>query len=281
MLGTEGASERAAGPELPGWVPDGVDVTTLSPARMYDYMLGGHHNFAIDREYAERAEQVLPGVRKIAHANRAFLGRAVQWLIGAGIRQFLDIGSGIPTLGNVHEVAERVAPEARVMYVDIDPVAVAHTQAILAGNPRVRVLQEDLRRPRHIVDHTDVTGLLDFSQPIAVMMVSVLHFIPESDDPYAIVGQLRDAVVSGSYIALSHSTLTPELAETFETVRQMSQSGPAPLHFRSPEQIARLLDGLDVVEPGIVPINDWHPDPDDEDDSEYQMGYLAAVGRKP
>jgi S-adenosyl methyltransferase len=129
---------------------------------MYDYMLGGYHNFAIDREYAERAEQVLPGVRKIAHANRAFLGRAVQWLADAGIRQFLDIGSGIPTSGNVHEVAERVAPETRVMYVDIDPVAVAHTRAILAGNPRIRVLQEDLRKPWHIVGHPDVTGSAGF-----------------------------------------------------------------------------------------------------------------------
>jgi S-adenosyl methyltransferase len=279
VLGADGGSDREAASESPGWAPEGIDVTTPNPARMYDYMLGGDHNFAIDREYAKRAEQVLPGVREIAHANRAFLGRAVRWLVGAGIRQFLDIGSGIPTLGNVHEVAERAAPEIRVMYVDIDPVAVTHTRAILAGNPRVRVLREDLRSPRRILNHPDVTGLLDFSQPISVMLVSVLHFIPESDDPYAIVGEFRDAVVAGSYIALSHATLTPEQAKAFETIRQMSQSS-VPLQFRTREQIARLLTGLDIVEPGIVPTAHWHPDPD-EVDSEYQMGMLAAVGRKP
>jgi S-adenosyl methyltransferase len=268
------------GRELPSWVPEGVDVTVPNAARQYDYLLGGYHNFAIDREFAERAEQIYPGIRRGGYANREFLGRAVRWLARAGIRQFLDIGSGIPTLGNVHEIAEQEAPEARVMYVDIDPIAVAHARAILSGHPRVKVLQADLRRPIDIMDHPDVTGLLDFSKPVAVVLAAVLHFIPEAADPYAIVGQLRDAVVSGSYIAVSHMTWVPELAKAQATVQQMSQQTPTPVQFRSREQIAQLLTGLDIVEPGLVPVLDWHPDPS-EGTSEPWPTLLVAVGRKP
>lgn len=144
------------GVESPSRVSDGVDVTVPNAARIWDYLLGGFYNFAVDREHAERMEQVHPGAKQGVFACRAFLGRVVRWLADAGIRQFLDIGSGLPTVGNVHEVAEQVAPEARVMYVDIDPVAVGHTHAILAGNPRVGVLQADLRRPVDIVKHPDV-----------------------------------------------------------------------------------------------------------------------------
>jgi hypothetical protein len=203
MPGTEGAREREL--ETPSWVPEGVDVTVPNVARMYDYVLGGYHNFAVDREYAERLEQAFPGLRQGAYAARALLGRVVRRLVDAGIRQFLDIGSGIPTVGNVHEVTERVASGVRVMYVDIDPVAVAHTRAILAGHPRVRMLQADLRRPVDIVNHPDVRDLLNLSEPVAVILMSVLHFIPDADNPERIVGQLRDTVAAGSYIALSHA----------------------------------------------------------------------------
>jgi SAM-dependent methyltransferase len=266
--------------ELPDWVPEGIDVTVPNAARMYDYALGGYHNFAVDREFVERAEQAIPGASLTAHANRAFLGRVVRWLVDAGITQFLDIGSGIPTLGNVHEIAERAAPEARVMYVDIDPVAVAHSRAILAGHPRVGVLEADLRRPADIVNHPDVTELLDFSEPVAVMLLAVLHFVPDTDDPLAIIAQLRDAVVRGSYIALSHGTPIPDLEGELNTIRQLYRRTPTPLHLRTKEQIAELLTHLDLVEPGIVPITDWCPDPH-ESDSEPQSGVLAAVGCKP
>jgi hypothetical protein len=273
-----GAQEREV--KLPGWVPEGVDVTVPNVARMYDYVLGGYHNFAVDREYAEKLEQAFPGLREGAYAARALLSRVVRWLVDAGIRQFLDIGSGIPTVGNVHEIAERAAPEVRVMYVDIDPIAVAHTRAILAGHPRVRVLQADPRRPVDIVDHPDVTDLLDFSEPVAVMLMSVLHFIPDADDPERIVGQLRDAVVAGSYIALSHAVHVTERAEAFEAVRQVSQRTPTPWHLRSQEQVARLLTGLDLVEPGIVTLAEWHPNLS-EGPSQPWPGHLVAVGRKP
>jgi hypothetical protein len=266
--------------ELPDWVPEGIDVTVPNAARMYDYALGGYHNFAVDREYVARAEQVIPGASLVAHANRAFLGRVVRWLVDAGITQFLDIGSGIPTLGNVHEIAERATPQARVMYVDIDPVAVAHSRAILAGHPRVRVLEADLRRPVDIVDHPEVTELLDFSEPIAVLLSAVLHFIPDADDPKAILAQLRDAVVRGSYIALSHGTPVPDLEGELDEIRQLYRRTPTPLHLRTSEQIAELLAGLDIVEPGIVPITDWRPEPG-ESDGQAQPGVLAAVARKP
>jgi S-adenosyl methyltransferase len=268
--------------ESPEWVPEGVDVTVPNVARAYDYVLGGYHNFAVDRELAELGEQHFPGMRHVMHANRAFLGRAVRWLVGAGIRQFLDIGSGIPTVGNVHEIAEKAAPEARVMYVDIDPVAVAHTRAILAGHQRVKVLQADLRHPIEIVDHPDVMELLDFSIPVAVVLSGVLHFISDADDPSRILAQLRDAIVADSYIALTNWTQVAEYAEGQEALRQMSNQTPTPVTLRSREQVAQLLTGLEIVEPGIVPAADWHPDPDEDEAREFAPGVLlAAVGRKP
>jgi S-adenosyl methyltransferase len=280
MSGTDGGQGRNA--ELPEWVPESIDVTVPNVARAYDYVLGGYHNFAADRELAELGEERFPGMRQVIYANRAFLDRAVRWLVGAGIRQFLDIGSGIPTLGNVHEIAETAAPGVRVMYVDIDPVAVAHTQAILAGHPRVGVLQADLRHPIEIVDHPDVTELLDFSIPVAIVLSGVLHFISDADDPFAILAQLRDAIVADSYIALTNWTQVAEYAETQEALRQMSKQTPTPVTLRSREQVARLLTGLEIVEPGIVPAVDWHPNPDGEDTREFAPGVLlAAVGRKP
>ena len=266
--------------ELPDWVPEGIDMTVPNVARIYDYALGGYHNFAVDREFFERTEQLIPGVRLYGYANRAFLGRAVRWLAEAGIKQFLDIGSGIPTLGNVHEIAEQVAPETRVMYVDIDPIAVAHSRAILAGHPRVKVLEADLRMPAAIVDHPDVTRLLDFSEPVAVVLSAVMHFVPDADDPRAILATLRDAVVGGSYLVLSHSAPVPSLEGEQDTVQQLYQRTPTPLHLRTSEQMAELLAGLDLVEPGIVPITDWRPDPHDRDEVPGP-GLLAAVGRKP
>jgi len=243
-------------------------------------MLGGCHNFAVDREYAERIEQILPGAAQGAYANRAFLGRVIRWLASAGIRQFLDIGSGIPTMGNVHEIAEQAAPGARVMYVDVDPIAVAHTRAILAGNPRVRVLQADLRRTTEIVDHPEVTGLLDFSEPVAVVLSAVLHAIVDADDPYGIVARLRDAVVADSYIVISHVTWVAEMGETLEAIQQLGKRTATPGQIRSREEVARLFTGLHLVEPGIVPVTEWHPDPSEGVHKNWP-GLIGAVGRKP
>jgi hypothetical protein len=180
----------------------------------------------------------------------------------------------------VHEVVEGIAPDARVMYVDIDPIAVAHTRAILSGNPRVGVVQADLRHPMDIMDHPDVTGLLDFSEPVAVMLVSVLHFISDDDDPYGIVARLLDAVVAGSFIALAHGTKVPELAEALEASKKLYQRTPTPAYPRSREEIARLLAGLEIIEPGIVPVTDWRPDPSTSA-GESWPSVLATVARKP
>lgn len=273
-------SDLECGAGLPSWVPEGVDVNVPNAARVYDYLLGGFHNFAVDREFAERLEQVCPGIRLGSHANRAFLGRVVRWLARAGIRQFLDIGSGIPTMGNVHEVAEEVAPGVRVVYVDIDPVAVAHARAVLDGHPRVKVLQADLCQPHGILNHPEVTWFLDFSEPVGVLLSAVLDFIPDAGNPSDIVAQLRDGVAPGSYFAMSHGTHVPELAEPYEALEQMYRRTPTSLHLRSHEQVAQLFTGLDLVEPGLVLVSDWHPDPS-ECAAEPWPGFLAGVGRKP
>src|SRR5262245_61809531 len=191
--------------DRPDWVPVDIDIDKPSASRVYDYSLGGSHNFAADRAIAKALHAAVPDGPLIARANRAFLRRAVLYLIDAGMRQFLDIGSGIPTVGNVHQVAQRAAPDTRVVYVDIDPVAVAHSQAILTGNDRATAIQADARHPETILAHRRVRELLDFDQPVAVMLVAVLHLVRD-DDPAGIVAALTGAVVPGSYVAISHLT---------------------------------------------------------------------------
>ncbi|WP_432824829.1 SAM-dependent methyltransferase [Dactylosporangium sp. CA-092794] len=263
---------------LPEWVPEGVDITTPNAARVYDYTLGGFHNFQVDREFAEEAQRAWPGIYQLAHANRSYLGRAVQFLAGLGVRQFLDIGSGIPTLGNVHEVAQAMIPDARVAYVDIDPVAVAHSRHILAGNPHAIAISGDLRRPDEILAHPEVLGLLDFSEPVALLLMAVLHFVPDDDDPGAIVRQFDEAAVSGSYVALSHGIPAGAQADAQDQVKTLYQRTPTAIHVRTPERVVGLIDGFTVVEPGLVPITDWRPDP--EDDEPPQPAVFAAVARK-
>lgn len=265
----------------PAWVPEGVDITVPNAARVYDYALGGHHNFTVDRELFRQTEAAMPGVRLVAHANRAFLGRAVRWLVAAGVRQFLDIGSGIPTLGNVHEVAQNADPSTRVMYVDIDPVAVEQSRAILAGNPRAAVIEGDLRKQDEIVYHPQVVDLLDFSEPVAVLLIAVLHFIPDSDDPAGIIRRLTDALVAGSYVAVSHVVPDPDphRRQAQERARKLYERTPTPVQVRTHRQIEAMLNGLDIVPPGVVTASDWQPDP--EADDEPQPVAAAVVARKP
>ena len=202
----------------------------------------------------------------------------MRWLAGDGIRQFLDVGSGIPTLGNVHEVAQYAAADARVVYVDIDPVAVAHSRRILAGNRYATAIQGDLRQPQDILGHPDVIDLLDFSRPVGVLMVAVLHFIDEADDPAGILQQFADATVTGSYVAVSHAVPAADAAGQ-ENVRRLYQRTPTSLHVRTPVQVAGLLAGWRVLEPGLVPISDWHPDLEDVDDP-AQRSAIGGVARK-
>ncbi|MGK5682588.1 SAM-dependent methyltransferase [Actinoplanes sp. URMC 104] len=265
-----------------GWVPEGVDITVPDAARVYDYALGGVHNFAVDREFWHRAEKMFPDAGLVARANRAFLGRAVRWLAGRGVCQFLDIGSGIPTLGNVHEVAQDADPAARVMYVDIDPIAVQQSRSLLAGNPYARVVEGDLRKPDGILYHPEVLDLFDFSEPVAVLTVAVLHFVPDEADPAGLLRRLGEPLVSGSYLVVSHAGLaeTPEGREAQERARKLYERTPTPVVIRSREQVAALIpDAFELVEPGITGASDWHADPDEADDPP-QPTALVAVARK-
>jgi len=263
------------------WVPEGVDVTVPDASRVYDYALGGVHNFAVDREFWARAEKAMPGARAVAHANRAFLGRAVRELAAAGVTQFLDIGSGIPTLGNVHEVAQDANPLARVMYVDRDPIAVQQSRALLAGNPLARVIEADLRDPDAILFHPHVLELLDFSQPIAVLVVAVLHFIPDSDRPSAIISRIADTLVSGSYLVVSHAgpEETAQKRAAQEAARRLYEGTATPLTLRDGAALAALIDDrFEFVEPGLVAATEWRPEPDEA--GPPQPAALVAVARR-
>jgi SAM-dependent methyltransferase len=264
----------------PDWVPPDVDTKRANVARVYDYWLGGSHNFLPDQDLARAIAAVEPNVRAMARANRAFLGRAVRFLADAGIRQFLDIGSGIPTEGNVHEVAQHAAPGAHVVYADIDPVAVAHSKAILAGNSSAAIIEADLREPEKILTQHTVGQLIDFSQPAGLLLVMVLHFIADAEDPWRIVATLRDALAPGSYLVLGHGTdeSKPAVAQAFEKVYNRNVSTQA--HVRSREQILRLFDGFDLVDPGLVFMPQWRPDsPADVPDDPSQFWGLVGVGR--
>ncbi|MCM4078752.1 SAM-dependent methyltransferase [Paractinoplanes hotanensis] len=265
-----------------GWVPEGVDITVPDASRVYDYALGGVHNFAVDREFWHRAEKMFPDARLVARANRAFLGRAVRRLTGLGVRQFLDIGSGIPTLGNVHEVAQEADPEARVMYVDIDPIAVQQSRSLLAGNPYARVIQGDLRKPDDILYHPDVLDLFDFSEPVAVLTVAVLHFVPDSAGPAGILRRLGEPLVSGSHLVISHlgPDATPAGRAAQEQARRLYEKTPTPVVIRTREQIAALIGGeFELLPPGVVGSAEWHPDPDEAGDPP-QPTALVAIARK-
>ena len=206
--------------------------TGPAAARVYDFYLGGFHNFAADREMGRQAIQMWPELPEIMRSNRGFLRRAVEFLVDAGVRQFLDLGSGIPTVGNVHEIAQRLAPDTRVVYVDNDPVAVEHSPAILAGDDRTAVVQRDLRDPEAVLADPAVPALLDLSRPVAVLMVAVLHFVPDEDDPAGLVARFRDAVAAGSYLALSHAT-AGERADRAAEHRGLYQRTATPMTMRT------------------------------------------------
>jgi S-adenosyl methyltransferase len=263
------------------WVPPEVDTRRANVARVYDYLLGGTHNFLADQDVARAIIAVEPNARGVGQANRAFLGRAVRYLAGAGIRQFLDVGSGIPTQANVHEVAQEAVPGASVVYADIDPVAIAHSGAILAGNPDAAIIEADLREPATVLDRAAGTGLIDFSKPVGLLLLAVVHFIADEDDPWGIVAALRDALAPGSYLVLSHGTVegAPDVAQAAEKVYQRAAS--AGLRMRSRQDIARFFDGFELVEPGLVAIPYWRTDTSGGlpvDQSKF-WGGLAGVAR--
>jgi SAM-dependent methyltransferase len=259
------------------WVSRGADTDRANTARGYDYWLGGSHNFPADREVARAISEIEPATPAIARANRAFLGRAVRFLAGAGIGQFLDIGSGIPTERNVHEVAQEADPAARVAYVDVDPVAVAHGRAILAGNPGAAIVEADLRDPGKILADSEVQGLIDFGRPAGLLLTGVLHFIAATDDPWRIVATLRDALAPGSYLVLGHATDAGRPGTQAVYNRSVADT----LHLRSRAGIFRFFEGFDLVDPGLVFVPLWRPDsPADVPDDPTPFGTLVGVARK-
>jgi hypothetical protein len=266
--------------DRPDWAPDTIDVERPSSARVYDYLLGGSHNFAADREAARLLMTAFPEIPLVAQANRAFLRRAIRYLSAAGIRQFLDIGSGIPTVGNVHEIAQQADPGTRVVYVDVDPVAVAHSREILAGNDRAAVIEEDVRHPELILEHPDLRAVLDLRQPVGVLIVSVLHFLPDSDDPWTITSRLRSAISPGSYLAISHGTTEGFAAEDSAAgTEKYQRSVGVGITPRSKDSILRFFDGYELVEPRLTWIACWHPDsPDDVGEHPERSAVLGGVG---
>jgi hypothetical protein len=262
------------------WVPKGIDVDRPSGARVYDYLLGGGHNFRADRRMVEQLLVVQPDLPLIVQANRAFLRRVVRFLVKAGVRQFLDVGSGIPTEGHVHEIAQAAAPDARVIYIDIDPVAVAHTRQILEGNARAAVIQEDLRRPEEIIDAPEVWRLFDLERPVAVLVMAVLHHLSDAEDPTNLLARLTGPLASGSYLAISHGTTdgfrSPPIGP------EIYRRGGIHLTTRSRSQIEAMFKGWDLVEPGVVWVPQWHPEwPDDPERRAENSGLYGGVARKP
>jgi trans-aconitate methyltransferase len=264
-------------------VTDRIDTSVAHPARRYDYWLGGKDNFQADRESGDLIAGLYPGIRTAAVENRRFLRRAVEYLAGeAGIRQFLDIGTGIPTANNTHEVAQRIAPTSRIVYVDNDPIVLAHARALLQSAPegRTAYLDADLRDPGRILDDPDLRSTLDLSQPVALMLIAVLHFVQDEEDPYAIVRRLLSALPSGSYLALSHGTLDflpPEVkaAAAASSVR-------SDMFGRTREGVARFLDGLEIVAPGVTNLTEWRAeDEPDPRPAPSEVSVYGAVARVP
>jgi SAM-dependent methyltransferase len=269
--------------DRPDWAPPEIDLTVPSVSRVYDYFLGGTHNFEVDQRAAQVALQALPDIPAIGFANRAVMARAVEFCVNRGVTQFLDIGSGIPTFNNVHEVAQDARPDARVVYVDHDVVAVAHTNAMLTCNPNATTALADLRKPRSILEHPETRRLLDFKQPIALLLIAVVHFLDDGERPAEIIAELRDALAPGSIMVITHASDAhyPSASSRRRVLSIYEQTG-SPLIFRAGADIAPFFAGFDVVEPGIVPMPQWRPDAGAEGVQHDPAGLygLAGVGVK-
>ena len=263
----------------PDWAPEDIDLDRPNAARVYDFLLGGSANFAKDREFAQRLSEIAPEAAKMARSNRAFLRRAVTFCVRNGIRQFLDLGSGIPTAGNVHEIVQRIDPSARVVYVDVEPVAVAHTRLMLADNQNADVLHADLVAPEAVLSSPATRRLLNLDEPVAVLVVSVLHFLGDDAGPHAAVARYVEAMAPGSYLVLSH--IASEDTAEQSRARNLYQTDAVPIVGRTREQLEAFLTGMEIVSPGIVWTPQWRPESsDDVTNPERSKGY-AAVARKP
>jgi SAM-dependent methyltransferase len=278
-----------------GTLPVEIDTTVAHEARVYDYWLGGKDNYQADRALGDVIAGQIPTIRTMARANRAFLGRAVRYLVReAGIRQFLDIGTGIPTSGNVHQIAQQTAPHTRVVYVDNDPIVLAHARALMSGTPEgmTRFIHADLHDPKTILEHPAIAETLDLDQPVAVMLVAIMMYFRAADDPHGIISTLLDAVPSGSYLTISHPTADFN-AEAMAGVVAAAEHSGIPFVPRSRAETEGLLTGLELVEPGVVPVLAWRPDGQPTDSSVVPLReehppvdpesayYWGAIGKKP
>ncbi|MEV4012640.1 SAM-dependent methyltransferase [Nonomuraea angiospora] len=257
----------------------GIDVTRPSVARMYDYYLGGKDNFEVDRDAVRRVEKAMPEIRQLAQENRAFLRRAVRYMARQGIRQFIDIGSGLPTVGNTHEIAQQIIPDARVVYVDNDPVVLQHGRALLATDHNTTVAAADMRRPADVLGHPETVKLIDFNEPVGVLMIAMVHFLT-LEERASVMGQLRHALVAGSHLTATHVTVDGHSADAVAQIETVYAATPTPIYFREHADVASFFDGFDLVDPGLVTIDTWHPDPADPAPAATRWLY-GGVARKP
>ena len=266
--------------DRPSWAPDEVDITRASVARVYDYYLGGSHNFEADRRFAEQVLAVLPEMATVAQANRAFLRRIVRHLCDQGVTQFLDLGSGIPTAGNVHEIAAAENPDARVLYVDNDPIAVVHSRALLDGDERTEVLAADLTDPRQVLNAPLTRSHLDLTRPVAVLLVSVLHFVPDAVGPAGFVRAYADATAPGSHVVITHASDEGGHAGASRAQNLYNRDrSPNPMRMRSTEEVRALFGDLEMLEPGVVRIPMWRPEYPVGPEAQRYPG-LAGVARR-
>ena len=261
--------------------PGGIDTAMPNVARIYDYLLGGKDNFGADRKAAKQLIAAIPDAAEIARDNRSFLGRVVRYLATqGGIRQFLDLGSGLPTQANVHELARGVAPDARVVYVDNDPMVASHGRALLASGDQIEMVFGDLRDPASILHHPAVIGLLDLTRPVGVLCTSTLHFVAGEAEPHKIIAEYRDHMPPGSYLAISHGTVEEEAEGEVDKAVDVYRQASSQLHVRRLPEVLRFFDGFELVEPGLTWITQWRPEPGTAPTGR-QHSLRGGVGRKP
>ncbi|MGW5654286.1 SAM-dependent methyltransferase [Streptomyces humi] len=253
-----------------------IDTSKPHPARIYDYLLGGKDNYEVDRQAADRLAAVAPEVFIGVRANRAFLQRAVRHVVDSGVRQILDVGTGLPTSPNIHEVAQGLAPDVRVAYVDNDPIVKAHGDALLSRSGSTSIVLADLRDPQSVVDHPDVRRVIDFGRPVALFLVAILHFVRDDEEPERIVATLRDALPAGSFLVLSHATA--DFADRSDA-QAVYNNATATMNLRSRDRIERFFEGFDLVEPGLAQVPFWRPDTTPPPGSE-QIGFYGGVAVK-
>jgi len=258
-------------------LPPGLDPAKPSAARIYDYLLGGKDNYEVDRAAADQVLAVAPDQRRLARANRAFAIRAVRVLADAGIRQFIDLGTGFPSSPSVHEVAREADPSASVVYVDYDPIVQAHNTALLGGDDQVASVQADIRQPEVVLGGPDVARLIDFDHPVGVLCVAVLHLVPDAEDPAGIIAQFRDRMRPGSYLVLSQFSGESD-QQAMAALRAVAAGTPVETYFRAPDQILRFFDGFELVAPGLTSVQEWRPD---TISAPTRLKIAGAVGRKP